>query len=61
MKKTLALILSVLLCVGVFAGCASNQTPAPTTPATNGTPALTINVFMFGDIKIGLCAYKLGI
>lgn len=39
MKKTLALILSVLLCVGVFAGCASNQTPAPTTPATNGTPA----------------------
>lgn len=41
MKKTLALILSVLLCVGVFAGCASNQTPAPTTPATNGTPAPT--------------------
>lgn len=41
MKKTLALILSVLLCVGVFTGCASNQTPAPTTPATNGTPAPT--------------------
>lgn len=31
----------MLLCVGVFAGCASNQTPAPTTPATNGTPAPT--------------------
>ena len=42
MKKTLALILSVVMLMCLFAGCKKKQAPAPTTPngggATAGTP-----------------------
>lgn len=33
MKKTLAILLSLLLCVGLFAGCSGEKAPAPTTEA----------------------------
>ena len=29
MKKVLAIILTMLLCIGLFAGCAGNEAPTP--------------------------------
>ena len=47
MKKTLAMLLAVVMVLGLFAGCAAK--PTETTPATNGTeptePALVVQTF----------------
>jgi hypothetical protein len=48
MKKTLAMLLAVVMVLGLFAGCAKK--PAETTPATTGSteptePALVVETF----------------
>ncbi len=39
MKKTLALLMAALLCVGLFAGCAGEPEAPATTPAAKPTEA----------------------
>ena len=62
MKKTIALLLAVVLCVGALAGCGSgNGTPAASTPAASAevkadAPAAEFN----GEMKIGVVTYLTG-
>ncbi|MGN0997975.1 MAG: extracellular solute-binding protein [Faecousia sp.] len=43
MKKLLAILLAMILCIGIFAACGQGETPATTTAATSGSDATTNN------------------
>lgn len=58
MKRTLALLLAVLMVVSMFAGCGSKTEPAATTAAaaTEATQAVEESVFTYNDSVSVLCA-----
>lgn len=58
MKKVLALILTLALCMCVFAGCKTENTPdTPDTPNTTGAPAQTDGKTPAGDVTLNMLSH----